>query len=127
MIGYEQIIPRTPFISTSLVVSDEMKYPISIRRQRCSIARVQTMGLFGLGLPEIAIIVAVAAFLLGPEKIGNMIGQVKGAADGGIPEEYKKIPEAFKEGVEEGESDFRARNAKSMEPVDNDDDDDGKD
>ena len=80
------------------------------------------MGLFGLGLPEIAIILAVGAFLLGPEKLGNIAGQVKGAADGGIPEEYKKIPEAFKEGVEEGEESFRARNAKPMEQVKDDDD-----
>jgi sec-independent protein translocase protein TatA len=102
-----------PPVSSSFV-SRDMQLPVGLKRQRFSVARVQTMGLFGLGLPEIAIVLVVGAFLLGPEKIGNIAGSVKGAADGGIPDELKKIPEEFKKGVEEGESNARARAAKPM-------------
>lgn len=117
----QQDFPPVASPSTSLT-SNKMKYPTSVRNQRFSVARVQTMGLFGLGLPEIAVILAVGAFILGPEKLGNIAGQVKGAADGGIPEEYKKIPEEFKKGVAEGEVNAKARNAKQMDPVKDDED-----
>jgi Sec-independent protein translocase protein TatA len=88
----------------------------ALMRQRRSIASVQTQGLFGLGVPEIAIILIVGAFIVGPEKLGSMAGQFKGGLDDGIPDELKKIPEEFKKGVEEGETNARARNAKKMTP-----------
>lgn len=46
--------------------------PISIQNQRYSVAQVQTMSLFGLGGPEIAIILIAAAFLLGPQKLAEL-------------------------------------------------------
>lgn len=46
--------------------------PAALQRQRKSVASVQTMGLFGLGAPEIAVILVAAAFLLGPQKLAEL-------------------------------------------------------
>jgi mttA/Hcf106 family len=42
------------------------------QQQRKSVASVVTMGLFGLGAPEIAVILVAAAFLLGPQKLAEL-------------------------------------------------------
>ena len=89
---------------------------LSFRKQRRSVANIQTCGLFGLGGPEIAVILVAAGFLIGPEQLGNFVGKLKSDYDD-VPEELKKIPEEFKKGVEEGEITARARNAKQMEQV----------
>lgn len=83
-------------------------------RQRRSLASIQTQGLFGLGGPEIAIILVAAAFLIGPQQLGNFAGKFKSELDN-VPDELKKIPEEFQKGLEEGETNARARNAKPME------------
>jgi sec-independent protein translocase protein TatA len=99
-----------------------------LQRQRRSVANIQTMGLFGLGAAEIAVILLVVVFVLGPDQIGRMAGkmagQIKGEYDG-LPDELKKIPEEFQKGLEESTENARARNAKKMDPVpkDNDEDD----
>ena len=84
----------------------------SLSRQRRSVASIQTHGIFGLGGLELAIILAAAAFLIGPQQLGKITGQFKT----GLPDELKKIPEEFQKGVEEGETNARARNAKVMKP-----------
>lgn len=78
---------------------------------RRSVANVQTMGLFGLGGAEIAIVLAAVAFIIGPEQLGKMAGQVKGD----LPDDLKRIPEEFQKGFEESTENSRARNAKQME------------
>lgn len=88
-----------------------------LRRQRRSVSTVQTMGLFGLGAAELLVIAAVGAFIVGPEKLGSMVGSLKGGLDDGLAEDLKRIPEEFQKGVEQGEATARARNAKKMEPV----------
>ena len=57
------------------------------------------MGLFGLGAPEIAVIVVAAGFILGPDKLTSMakdLGKVAG--------ELKDVPKEFQEGIKEGEA-----------------------
>ena len=73
---------------------------------------IQTMGLFGLGLPEIAIILVAAAFLLGPQKLAEV-----GKEAGKVAAELKKVPEEFQKGVEEGEINARSKVAKPMEKL----------
>ena len=73
--------------------------PVSIRNQRYSVAQVQTMSLFGLGGPEIAIILIAAAFLLGPQKLAEL-----GKDAGKIAGELKEVPKEFQKGLEEGEA-----------------------
>ena len=85
----------------------------ALTRQRRSVAAVQTQGLFGLGGLEIAVILIVVGFIIGPQKLGEMAGQFKGGLDD-VPDELKKIPQDFMKGVEEGEINARARNAKPM-------------
>jgi len=72
--------------------------PIAIQNQRYSVAQVQTMSLFGLGGPELAIILIVAAFVLGPEKLAEL-----GKDAGKIAGELKEVPKEFQKGLEEGE------------------------
>ena len=61
-------------------------------------APVQTMSLFGLGAPELAIILIAAAFLLGPQKLAEL-----GKDAGKIAGELKEVPKEFQKGMAEGE------------------------
>jgi len=84
----------------------------ALKRQRRSIAPVQTMSLFGLGAPEIVVILVIGAFLLGPQKIAEL-GREAGKAAG----ELREVPKEFQKGVEEGETEARSKKAKQMEDV----------
>jgi Sec-independent protein translocase protein TatA len=98
-----------------------------VRNQRRSVSSVQTLGLFGLGTAEIVIIVVVGVFLLGPDQVsstlGKLVGQLRGELDD-LPDELKKIPKEFQKGLEEGETNARARNAKLMPKQEQKKDDD---
>jgi len=74
------------------------QYPTAIQRQRSSVASVQTMGLFGLGAPEIAVILLVGAFVLGPTKLAEL-----GKEAGKMAGELKEVPKEFQAGLSEGE------------------------
>lgn len=89
-------IATTPAINTAY-------QPRSLQRQRKSVAQVQTMGLFGLGAPEIGIILVAAAFLLGPEKLASL-----GRDAGKIAGELKEVPKEFQAGLAEGEATAKA-------------------
>lgn len=79
--------------------SNNFYTPVSVQHQRKSVANVQTMGLFGLGAPEIAIILVAAAFVLGPQKLAEL-----GKDAGKIAGELKEVPKEFQKGLQEGES-----------------------
>jgi len=66
------------------------------------------MGLFGLGAPEIGIILVAAAFLLGPEKLASL-----GKDAGKIAGELKEVPKEFQAGMAEGEAQAKALKAKA--------------
>jgi len=104
------LIHERAFIGT-IHPTDRSLSHVSLSRQRRSVASIQTQGIFGLGGLELAIILAAGAFLIGPEQLGRFAGQLKSD----LPDELKKIPEEFQKGVEEGETNARARNAKLME------------
>jgi sec-independent protein translocase protein TatA len=57
------------------------------------------MSLFGLGGPELAIILIAAAFLLGPQKLAEL-----GKDAGKIAGELKEVPKEFQAGMAEGEA-----------------------
>ena len=78
------------FISSNL--------PVPVQKQRNSVGNTQTLGLFGLGGPEIAIILVAAAFLLGPQKLAEL-----GRDAGKIAGELKEVPKEFQKGLAEGE------------------------
>lgn len=73
-------------------------HPVALQRQRSSVASIQTMGLFGLGGPEIAIILIAGAFLLGPQKLAEL-----GKEAGKMAGELKEVPKEFQAGLAEGE------------------------
>ena len=67
--------------------------------QRQTRRSVVTNSLFGLGAPELVVILGLGAFVLGPDKLASMakdFGKVAG--------ELKDVPKEFKEGLEEGEA-----------------------
>ena len=76
----------------------DSQHPVAVQRQRKSVASVQTMGLFGLGAPEIAIILIAGAFVLGPQKLAEL-----GKEAGKMAGELKEVPKEFQEGLAEGE------------------------
>mmetsp|Transcript_19874 Transcript_19874/g.63969 ORF Transcript_19874/g.63969 Transcript_19874/m.63969 type:complete len:136 (-) Transcript_19874:175-582(-) len=80
--------------------------------QQREVARAQVkMGLFGLGVPEIAVILGIAGFVLGPEKLTSMakdLGKVAG--------ELKEVPKEFAEGLKETEATKPLEDAKATEP-----------
>ena len=80
---------------------------------------MQTAGLFGLGLPEIAIILVAGLFVLGPEKISELV-RASGQMAGELKDELRDVPVEFKKGLEEGETNARSSKAKVMEPVPHD-------
>lgn len=88
------VVPSTD--ATGSFAVDHM--PAALQRQRRSVAPVQTMGLFGLGAPEIAVVLVAAAFLLGPQKLAEL-----GKDAGKIAGELKEVPKEFQKGLEEGE------------------------
>jgi sec-independent protein translocase protein TatA len=93
--------------------------PQSVQNQRKSVANIQTMGLFGLGVPEIAIILVAALFVLGPEKISEMV-RASGKVAGELKDELRDVPKEFQKGLEEGETNARSTKAKKMDPVPDD-------
>jgi hypothetical protein len=113
-----QGIPRQqqkPSSSADLLFHHHHYHPlVALRRQRRSVANVQTMGLFGLGALEVVVILAVGAFLVGPETLGKVAGQVKSGSLDNVPDQYKKIPEEFQKGFQEGVGNARAKRAKPM-------------
>ena len=92
-----------------------MIIPKSIGIQRKSVASVQTQ-LFGLGFGEIAVILLVLGAVLGPENIGR-IAKTSSSRAQEISEELKRVPDEFQKGMEEGETEARARNAKRIKIV----------
>mmetsp|Transcript_18223 Transcript_18223/g.27554 ORF Transcript_18223/g.27554 Transcript_18223/m.27554 type:complete len:138 (+) Transcript_18223:54-467(+) len=76
----------------------EIYQPPALKRQRKSVTFVQTQSLFGLGAPELAVILIAAAFLLGPSKLAEL-----GKDAGKIAGELKEVPKEFQKGMAEGE------------------------
>jgi len=84
--------------------------PIALQKQRKSVARVQTMGLFGLGVPEIIIIIVAFGVLIGPQGVANI-----GRDVGKMTSELKtEVPKEFQKGVEEGEINARSKKARKI-------------
>ena len=98
--------PPSAFVGTTkhavVVGNDAFAMPPALEKQRKSMASVQTMGLFGLGAPELLVIGVAAAFLLGPQKLAEL-----GKDAGKIAGELKEVPKEFQAGMQEGETQAR--------------------
>ncbi|KAJ8600239.1 hypothetical protein CTAYLR_001979 [Chrysophaeum taylorii] len=87
----------------SLSVSTRHALPraSSVARRQPNLAPARAsvqMGLFGLGMPEIAVILGIAGFILGPEKLTSMAKDF-----GKIAGDLKEVPKEFAEGMKESE------------------------
>ena len=69
-----------------------------------------TMGLFGLGAPELAIIAGVAMVILGPDQMKKLAKEA-----GKASAELKQVPEQFNKGMEAGKEEMEARKAEPPE------------
>ena len=117
------VVSSYPYLSRGVVVvinrptdaSRKKQHIVTLpKRQRKSLANVHCQGLFGLGAPEIAIIVVAAAIALGPQKLASF-----GRDAGKLAAELKEVPQEFKKGLTEGEIEAKSKKAKSMEmPLD---------
>lgn len=105
-------VARPQFTSFTPIKNVNARLPPAVHRQRQSVAGVQTMGLFGLGAPEIVIILVAAAFLLGPEKLAEL-----GKDAGKMATELKEVPKEFQKGLEEGEIEARSKKAKVIKKL----------
>ena len=70
---------------------------------RCTLCASCRPNRFGLGVPEIGVILVAAAFLLGPQKLAEL-----GKDAGKIAGELKEVPKEFSKGLEEGEARAKA-------------------
>jgi len=89
-----------------------LPYPLALEKERKSMANVQMMGFFGLGAPEIVLILVAGAFVLGPQKLAAL-----GKEAGKMSSDFKDVPKEFQKGFEEGEIEAKSRVAKKMDSV----------
>jgi len=109
--AFRSTAPSMPS-TTAQTFNMEQQIPPALQRQRKSMASVQTMGLFGLGPAEVAIILVAAAFLLGPQKLAEL-----GKDAGKIAGELKEVPKEFQEGLKEGENQGKSMKADNAAEV----------
>ncbi len=107
------------FHSKNAVVIDDRYLHTAVDKQRRSMSSVQTMSMFGLGGPEIVVILIAVFFLLGPQKLAEL-GREAGKTASEFKQEFKDVPKEFQKGLEEGEIEARSRSAKPMEDIDSD-------
>lgn len=67
-----------------------------------------SMGLFGLGFPEIAVIAAVGIFVFGPSKIAEM-GKDLGGIAGGVKKATSEFKDAMQESLDEADKEIEAK------------------
>ena len=90
--------PATTFGNTQGSAYIANNQPIAIQKSRSSMSSIQTLSLFGLGGPELAVILIAGAFLLGPSKLAEL-----GKEAGKMAGELKEVPKEFQDGLAEGE------------------------
>lgn len=66
------------------------------------------MGLFGLGIPELAVIAAVGIFIFGPGKIADM-GKDLGGIAGGVKKATSEFKDAMQESLEDADRDIERK------------------
>mmetsp|Transcript_35750 Transcript_35750/g.47175 ORF Transcript_35750/g.47175 Transcript_35750/m.47175 type:complete len:154 (-) Transcript_35750:274-735(-) len=97
--------------STSSRFAPALAYRGQQIRKRRGAASLQ-MQLFGLSAPEIAVCIAVAALILGPDKLMNSARDL-----GKIAGELKEVPKEFQSGMEEGKAQAIEQSKKKMKPA----------
>merc|ERR1719272_1352530 len=93
-----------------------VQQPLAARPTHVRASASPTMGLFGLGWPEIGVIGVIALFVIGPDKLAPMAKEF-GKSAGGL----KEVTDSFKEGMAEGDAGLNtgspAEDLKSAEDV----------
>lgn len=98
---HQQSVATTTSTSTTIQLL-QPHGPTQLQRRKYGRGNVRLF-IFGLGAPEIAIILIAAAFLLGPQKLAEL-----GKDAGKIAGELKEVPKEFQAGLMEGEAQAKA-------------------
>lgn len=72
------------------------------------------MGLFGLGLPEIAVIAGIGIFIFGPKKIAEL-GKDLGGVAGSVKKATSEFREAMQESLEEADKELEQKKLEKEE------------
>lgn len=67
-----------------------------------------TMGLFGLGFPELAVIAGIGILIFGPSKIAGM-GKDLGGIAGGVKKATAEFKEAMEDSLEEADREIERK------------------
>jgi Sec-independent protein translocase protein TatA len=76
-------------------------------------------GLFGLGFGEIAVVLVVLGFVLGPQTLGRLARQATERGNA-LKDELQNVPTEFQKGMAEGEMEARSRKARVIKVVKDD-------
>lgn len=82
------------------------------------------MGLFGLGLPELAVIAGVGIFIFGPNKIAEM-GKDLGGLAGGLKKASSEFREAMQESLDEADREIEQKRTEKTAQAPNTSNDSG--
>ena len=101
------VVPHPPLRSAqgaATAARSATPLPAAAAAAAVRVPAAPTMGLFGLGTPEIAIIAGVALLVLGPDQVKKLAKDV-----GKISAELKQVPEEFNAGIKVGEEELAAK------------------
>lgn len=79
-----------------------------VRRMRRVQQAPMTMGLFGLGFPELAVIAGIGILIFGPSKIAGM-GKDLGGIAGGVKKATAEFKEAMEDSLEEADREIERK------------------
>lgn len=74
------------------------------------------MGLFGLGLPEVAVVAGIGIFLFGPKKIADM-GKELGGMAGSVKKATSEFQDAMEESIKEADAELEKRKLEKKNPA----------
>lgn len=106
---------QTPFIAThkySPSLQSGLDHVCARRAivpaRRLKRANTVSMGLFGLGFPELAVIAGIGIFVFGPNKVAEL-GKDLGGLAGGLKKASSEFKDAMQESLDEADRDIEQK------------------
>lgn len=112
-LSHHRLLSAQSLRDSNFVCSRKRQVRLSSSRPRSQLS----MGLFGLGFPELAVIAGVGIFIFGPSKIAEM-GKDLGGLAGGLKKATSEFREAMQESLDEADREIETKKAEKEEKVD---------